>query len=287
MRFINALATTLSVFTVTSLGAPAALHDVNNVLKHTVDSRSIISPTIPFKNTFGGSGGAMQGLAARSNIQGTENTASTTLSKRSVHVDAILDVIIEANTKVIAKALAKLKLDLCSDIHAKVKVVTTGLLSTNLEVIVPKISAKVDLETNAAINAKVELDTQSLVKDRIRQHALSSIYKHCPHADDRCLRKHARDIVECVERAIQQDVLHLFMALKVKLMAHVREKIAVVVRDLGVNLLVEQIHVQAIVDAKAELDSHFDMCSHVIVKGFHEEVKPHAVSSIKSICRSR
>lgn len=118
-------------------------------------------------------------------------------------MDEILDAIIEANTKVIAKALAKLKLDLCSDIHAKVKVAATDLLSTNLEVIVPTISAKVDLETNAAINSKVELDTQSLVKDKIRQHALSSIYKNYPHIDDRCLRKHARDIVECVERAVQ------------------------------------------------------------------------------------
>ncbi|KAF9151764.1 hypothetical protein BG015_006250 [Linnemannia schmuckeri] len=70
-------------------------------------------------------------------------------------------------------------------------------------------------------------------------------------------------------------------------MAHVRAKIAVVIRDLGVNLLVEQIHVQEFADAIVELDLHFDMCSHVIVKDIHAEVKPHAVSSIKSICRSR
>ncbi|KAG0311869.1 hypothetical protein BGZ97_011595 [Linnemannia gamsii] len=263
------------------------MHDINNMPRNLVDSLTNTGATFPLRNTLGGSRGAIHGLTARSNIQGTENTIPSKLSKRNVHADAILDAIIEANTKVIAKALAKLKLDLCSDIHSKVKVVATGLLATNLEVIVPKISAKVDSETNTAINSKVELDTQSLVKNKIRQHAHSAIYTHCPHANDRCLRKHARDIVECVERAVQQDVLHLFVALKTNLMSHVRSKIAVVVQDLGVNLLVEQIHVQGFVDAKAELDLHFDMCSHVIVKGFHAEVKPHAVSSINSICRAR
>lgn len=65
MRFINALATTLSVFAVTSLGAPAALRDTNNVFRNPVDSFTNTGAVLPLKNTLRGSGGAMQGLAAR------------------------------------------------------------------------------------------------------------------------------------------------------------------------------------------------------------------------------
>ncbi|KAF9127157.1 hypothetical protein BGW39_006081, partial [Mortierella sp. 14UC] len=166
------------------------------------------------------------------------------------------------------KALLKLKLDLCSDVHAKV---ASGLPTTNIDLAIPKISAKVDSETNAAINTKVELDTQAFVKDKIRQDGLYAIHKHCPRGDDACLRKHTREIVDCIERTIEQDVLHLFVALAVK--------------DLGVNLLLEQINVQPVVDSVAEVDIHMVMCSYAIVKDLHAEVRPHAVSVIKSVCR--
>ncbi|KAF9278544.1 hypothetical protein BGZ88_000502 [Linnemannia elongata] len=283
MRFISALAAALSIFAATSLSAPASIYNNNDI----VDSLASTG-RLPLGNTHGGVGGVSSGLTTRSTPLDTGSPMIPMIKRNNnLHVNAILDAILESNTKVIVKALAKLKLDLCSDIHAKIKVLTTGLLTTNLDILIPKISAKVNAETNIAINTKIELDTQSLVKDKIRQHGLYAIHKHCPHADDRCLLKHARAIVECVERAVQEDVLHLFVALKANLMAHVRAKIAVVVRDLGVNLLVEQIHVQGSVDAVAELGAHFDMCSHVIVKGLHTEVKSHAVSSIKSICDSR
>ncbi|KAF9544889.1 hypothetical protein EC957_011619 [Mortierella hygrophila] len=283
MKFISALAAALSIFAATSLAAPASTNHNNGL----VDSLASTG-ALPLGSTLGGAGGTIKGLSTRSNPQNIgKSMIPMTKRNNNLHINAILDAILESNTKIIVKALAKLKLDLCSDIHAKIKVLATGLLTTNLGIIIPKISAKVNAETNAAINTKVELDTQSLVKDKIRQHGLHAIHKHCPHADDRCLRKHAREIVECVERAVREDVLHLFVALKANLMAHVRAKVAIMVRDLGVNLLVEQIHVQGFVDAVAELDGHFDMCSHIIVKGLHVEVKPHAVSSIKFICRSR
>lgn len=283
MKFISALAAALSILAATSLAVPASTYNNNDLVSFLASTSSL-----PLRDTLRETGGAISGLTIRSTtLQDTENPMIPMIKRNNnLHVDAILDAILESNTKIIVKALAKLKLDLCSDIHAKIKVLATGILTTNLDILIPKISAKVNAETNTAINTKVELDTQALVKDKIRQHGLHAIHKHCPHADDRCLRKHAREIVECVERAVQRDVLRLFVALKANLMAHVRAKIAVVVRDLGVNLLVEQIHVQGFVDAVAGLDAHFDMCSHVIVKGLHAEVKPHAVSSIKSICRS-
>ncbi|KAF9910768.1 hypothetical protein EC991_005485 [Linnemannia zychae] len=270
MRFFGVLAITLSVLAATTLAAPATIQSTNSQDSTSLSRRESV--------------GSID-LLTRS-ATNNDLTPALFLFKRNLHIDAILDAIIESNTKVIVKALLKLKLDLCSDIHAKVKVTTSGLLAANVNLVIPKISAKVDSETNAAINNKVELDTQALVKDKIRQHGLSAIHKHCPRGDDACLRKHAREIVDCIERAIEQDVLHLFVALKANLMAHVRAKVAVAVEDLGVNLLLEQIHVQAIVDVVAEVDTHMAMCSHAIVKGLHAEVRPHAVSTIKSICRS-
>ncbi|KAF9927052.1 hypothetical protein FBU30_003514 [Linnemannia zychae] len=217
--------------------------------------------------------------------QSFNDSISVTLLKLSPHIEAILSAILEANTKVIAKALLKLKHDLCSDIHTNVKVIATGLLTTNVDLILPKISATVDLETNKAINNKVELDTQSIIKDKIRRHGLVATHQFCPRADDTCLRKHAREIVDCVQRAVQQDVIHLFKALKARLMDHIRTKVALVMQDLGVNLLVQQIHVQAAVNAVAKVDTHMEMCSHIIAKGLHAKVRNHAASAIKHICR--
>ncbi|KAG0281445.1 hypothetical protein BGZ95_003480 [Linnemannia exigua] len=272
MKFFGAFGVTLSVLAATALAAPAAVHSDTN--RHDLTSLSFRGLT------------DSNGLSIRSTTHNDPTPTALFLAKRSVHINAILNAIIESNTKVIVKALLKLKLDLCADIHAKVKVSASGLLATNIGLVVPKISARVDSETNAAINTKVELDTQSLVRDKIRQHGLHAIHKHCPRGDDACLRKYAREIVDCIERAIEQDVLHLFVALKANLMTHVRAKVAVAVRDLGVNLLLEQVHVQAVVDAVTEVDTHLAMCSHAIVKGLHAEVRPNAVSVIKSVCRS-
>ena len=216
MRFVRALVAALSIFAATSLAAPASTYSNNGL----VDSLASIGP-LPLGNTLGRAGGAINGLTTRSTPQDTESPMISMIKRNNnLHVNAILDAILESNTKIIIKTLAKLKLDLCSDIHAKIKVLATGILTTNLNILIPKISAKVNAETNTAINTKAELDTQSLVKDKIRQHGLHAIHKHCPHADDRCLRKHARKIVECVERAVQEDVLHLFVALEANLMAH-------------------------------------------------------------------
>ncbi|KAF9087981.1 hypothetical protein BGX29_000513 [Mortierella sp. GBA35] len=254
MMIFSAIATTLSVLAATSLATPTTIAISPRGL---AKSLAVGGTAIPLGNVLHSTG-----LSIRSNAP-------------------------HANTKVVTKALSKLKLNLCSDIHSKVKVLATGLLTTDLDLVIPKISAKVKSETNTAINSKVELDTKSFVLDKIHHHGLEIIHRYYPHADDRCLRKHARQIVRCVEKAVQDDVVHLFVALKANLMTHVRSKVAVVVRDLSVNLLLEQIHVQGAVDAVAQVDEHFEMCSHVIVKGLYIKVVARAVAVINSICRDR
>ncbi|KAG0380711.1 hypothetical protein BGX24_005829 [Mortierella sp. AD032] len=274
MKLFGAFAVTLSALAAAAaaLATPTAIHsDTNSHDLTSLTVRGLINSN---------------GLSIRSTTHNDPTSTALFVMKRRIHIDAILDAIVESNTKVIVKALLKLKLDLCADIRAKVKVTASGLLTTNIDLVIPKISARVDSETNAAISTKIELDTQSLVRDKILKHVLYAIHKRCPRGNDACLRKHAREIVGCIERAIEQDVLHLFVALKVNLMAHVRAKVAVAVRDLGVNLLLEQIHVQAVVDAVTEVDTHLAMCSHAIVKSLHAEVRPLAVSAIRSVCRA-
>ncbi|KAG0003300.1 hypothetical protein BGZ80_001000 [Entomortierella chlamydospora] len=58
-----------------------------------------------------------------------------TYKKRSVnlHVDTVIDAIVKTNTNMIVKALLKLKLHLCSDINAKVKVLATGFLTAGAD----------------------------------------------------------------------------------------------------------------------------------------------------------
>ncbi|KAG0045311.1 hypothetical protein BGZ83_009446 [Gryganskiella cystojenkinii] len=201
------------------------------------------------------------------------------------HAMTVTNALVNVNTNIIAKALLKLKLDLCSDIKAKVKVLASGLLTLNTDIVIPKIQAKIDAEINSAINTKVDLDAHVLVLKRIRKHSHTCIKKYCPTGpeDDWCLRKHAHHIVREVEALVSLDIQHLFLALKTDLMTHIRANVQVMVRDLGVNLLVEQIHIQAVVDAVAQLNVHLDLCSHIIIKGLHVSVLPTVLKSIRSL----
>ncbi|KAF8944503.1 hypothetical protein BGZ47_004161 [Haplosporangium gracile] len=125
------ISTILSVFATTSLAASASIHSNNG-----------LTGALLIGNTL--TGGSINELTARSIAQDNEVSMTSMFSKRNFHMDALLDVIIEANTKMSVKALAKLNLDLCSDIHARVKVVASGQLTTNLDLVIPKISAKIN-----------------------------------------------------------------------------------------------------------------------------------------------
>ncbi|GJJ68753.1 hypothetical protein EMPS_01099 [Entomortierella parvispora] len=269
MKIFTSLALALTVLAATTSAAPSPspADAVGGLLQS-------MTGAVP----FGGAGG-----------QPMTETASpaSILRKRhgGSHADAVLDAIVNINTKIVAKALLTLKTHLCSDIRAKIHVAASGLLSADTVVIVPKISAKVETETHSAINNKVDTDAKVLVLDKVRQHGHECIIRRCPYLDDRCISKHAREIVKDVEALVRVDVLHLFVALKVNLMTHVRTKVGVVLRNLGINLLLEQIHVQGKIDAAAEVDVHLDTCSHIIVKGLHATVLPHAISVIRKICR--
>ncbi|KAG0063372.1 hypothetical protein BGZ89_009910 [Linnemannia elongata] len=200
-----------------------------------------------------------------------------------VNINAIVDALVKVNTEVIAKAITELKVNVCADIHSKLHLVAQGLLTTDTDVVIPKISAKVDSETRVIVNTKVDLDTKAIVLSNIGEHARQVIHKHCPHEDAICISKAAGAIVADVEALVKLDVDRLFIALKTNLMAHVRAKLQVLIRELGLNLIVEQIHLQGFVDAVADVDVHLDLCAHVIVKGLHVTVVATAVAAIKSL----
>ncbi|KAF9112512.1 hypothetical protein BGX27_003269 [Mortierella sp. AM989] len=208
---------TLFAIAATTSAAPTPAPPTDALLRHLAD---------PLGN-FGGNSDN-----APSVQEGTSSAQGTSSSSRPV------------NTKMIVKALAELKLHLCSDIHSKVKVTVTGLLATEADVIIPKISAHVNAETDAAIktpaiNSKVDTDTKELVLDNLRDHVRSIIFKQCPKSDDACINLRVKDIVADVEALVKTDIEHLFIALKIHLMTHIRTRVATVIRGLGVNLILE------------------------------------------------
>ncbi|KAF9173094.1 hypothetical protein BGX20_004118 [Mortierella sp. AD010] len=62
------------------------------------------------------------------------------------------------------------------------------------------------------------------------------------------MRRRAEDIVADVEVLVKTDIERLFIALKFRLITQARAHVAIVVRGLGVNLFLEQIHIQNSVD---------------------------------------
>ncbi|KAF9302328.1 hypothetical protein BGZ74_005503 [Mortierella antarctica] len=160
-------------------------------------------------------------------------------SSSSARIDALADTLVKLNTEIIVKAIVKLKLDLCTDIHAKLKLVATGLLALDTCITIPNISARLNTAVDLTVNAKVDLDTRILVVDKIHNHVCTAIYCYCPDEEDECIARKANKIVKLIQNLIKEDVLHLFVALKTQLMAHVRVKVTVVMNKIGINLLAE------------------------------------------------
>ncbi|KAG0291632.1 hypothetical protein BGZ97_005833 [Linnemannia gamsii] len=216
----------------------------------------------------------------------TDDSTPAALTRRGllpVDINAIIDAIVKVNTEVIVKATTELKINICADIRSKLHLVAKGLLTTDTDVVIPKVSAKIDSETRVIVNTKIDLDTKAIVLSNIGEHARHVIHKHCPHEDAICISKAAGAIVVDVEALVKLDVDRLFIALKTNLMTHVRAKLQVLIHELGLNLIVEQIHLQGFVDAVADVDIHLDLCAHVIVKGLHVTVVATAVAAIKSL----
>ncbi|KAF9901436.1 hypothetical protein EC991_006107 [Linnemannia zychae] len=288
MKLFTAITLTLSVFAVSTTAAPIASPGL-------LDGLGGLGNLVPLGGlgdlTGANSGAETESLASPSlSAPAAMSEAATApesaLARRGllpVDINAIVDAIVKINTEVIVKATTELKINVCADIRSKLHLVASGLLTTDTDVIIPKISAKVDSETRAIVNTKVDLDTKALVLSNIGEHAREVIHKHCPHQDALCISKAAGDIVADVEALVKLDVDHLFIALKTNLMTHVRAKLQVLIHDLGLNLIVEQIHLQGFVDAVADVDVHLDLCAHVIVKGLHVTVVATAVAAIKSL----
>ncbi|KAG0272197.1 hypothetical protein BGZ95_012060 [Linnemannia exigua] len=266
MKLFTAITLTLSVFAVSTTAAPIASPGL-------LDGLGGLGNLVP-----------LGGLAAMS--AQPSSAPESALARRGllpVDINAIVDALVKINTEIIVKATTELKVNICADIRSKLHLVASGLLTTDTDVIIPKISAKVDSETRVIVNTKVDLDTKALVLSNIGEHAREVIHKHCPHHDALCISKAAGDIVADVEALVKLDVDHLFIALKTNLMTHVRAKLQVLIHDLGLNLIVEQIHLQGFIDAVADVDIHLDLCAHVIVKGLHVTVVATAVAAIKSL----
>ncbi|KAG0349538.1 hypothetical protein BG005_010913 [Podila minutissima] len=212
-----------------------------------------------------------------------KRSSSSSSSSSSARINAFADTLVKLNTEVIVKAIVKLKLDLCTDIHAKLKLVTTGLLALDTGITIPKISARLNTAVDLIVNAKVDLDTRILVVDKTHDHVRTAIDRHCPDEKDECIARKANKIMKLIQNLVKEDVLHLFVALKTQLMAHVRAKVTVVLNKIGINLLVEKIQVAGFVDAVVQVDLHLHACAHVIVKGLHAAVVRNAVCVLKAL----
>ncbi|KAF9961009.1 hypothetical protein BGZ70_008416 [Mortierella alpina] len=272
MKIFTALALTLSVFAATTSAVPAPAPAPGSALL------GPLTEVLPL-----GDVGGLGGQRASTMTTAGGPLGSLFRKRGRNHIEDILNALVSVNSQIVAKAILKLKLDLCSDIHAKINVRSTGILTSDGDLLIPKISAKLKSEIDSAVNTKVDLDVKLMVLDRIQGHGRRCISKYCSNGDDRCLRKHARHIVGEVEALIKLDVDRLFVSLKSNLMTHIRAKVKIVVRELGVNLLLEKVHVQATVDAVAQLDLHLDLCAHLVIKGLHVTVFGKVLALIKSI----
>ncbi|KAF8946036.1 hypothetical protein BGZ47_001474 [Haplosporangium gracile] len=291
MKLFTAIALTLSVFAVSTTAAPFASPGGLGGLGGLGDLFGGLENLVPLGDLMGANDAETESLASPSlSNPSVESTATTsdasapaTLARRALDINAIVDVLIKVNTEVIVKAITELKVNVCADIHSKLRLVAKGLLTTDTDIVIPKISAKVDSETRIIVNTKIDLDTKVIVLANIGRHVRHVIHKHCPHKDAICISKAAGAIVADVEALVKLDVDRLFIALKTNLMVHVRAKLQVLIRELGLNLIVEQIHLQGFIDAVADVDVHLDLCAHVIVKGLHVTVVATAVAAIKHL----
>ncbi|KAG0328674.1 hypothetical protein BG004_002489 [Podila humilis] len=200
-----------------------------------------------------------------------------------VNIDAIVDSIVKISTDVIVKAIVKLKLDICTDIHAKLRLVATGLIPLNTDLTIPKISARIDQETNAVVNTKVQINAQILVVDKIKANVVAAIHTYCPDDKSDCLSQNAKKIVRLIEQKTKDDVLHLFVAVRTDLRTHLRPKLELVLNRLTINLVLEKIQLAGFVDAVAQVDVTLHACAHAIVKGFHTVVARNAVKVLKAL----
>ncbi|KAF9129193.1 hypothetical protein BGW39_004385 [Mortierella sp. 14UC] len=273
MKLFTAITLTLSVFAVSTMAAPVASLGL-------LDGLGGLGNLVPLGDLTDANSGAETESLASPSLSGPR--CHSALARRGllpVDINAIVDALVKINAEIIVKATTELKINVCADIRSKLCLVASELLTTDREVIVPKISAKVDSETRAIVNTKVDLDTEALVLSNIGEHAREVIHKQCPHQDALCISEAAGDIVADVEALVKVDVDHLFIALKTNLKTHLQ----VLIHDLGLNLIVEQIHLQGFVDAVADVDFHLDLCAHVIIKGLHITVVATAVAAIKSL----
>ncbi|KAG0085147.1 hypothetical protein BGZ92_009231, partial [Podila epicladia] len=202
---------------------------------------------------------------------------------RSNHVDSVIEAIVKVNTDVVAKLLAKLELDVCADIHSKLHLTAEGILTTDTDVKIPKISAKIKSEINAAVHTKIEADAKTIVLAKIHAHAESALLAHCPLGDDACIISLVAKIVASVEAAVKVDVGHLFTSLRADLMTYVRAKVEAVIHELGLNLLVEQIHIAGYLEATTQIEVRLESCLHVIVHDLEVTVVADACAVIKAL----
>ncbi|KAF9145838.1 hypothetical protein BG015_011778 [Linnemannia schmuckeri] len=296
MKLFTAIALTLSVFAVSTTAAPVAspgglgglgdlgglssiLGGLGNVVPlggltdaNAAETESLVSPSL-------------SNPSVESTATTPDASAPAVLARRDrgLDINAIVDLLVKVNTEVIVKAITELKINICADIRSKLHLVAEGLLTTDTDVVIPKLSAKVDTETRIIVNTKIDLDVKVIVLANIGRHARHVIHKHCPHEDAICISRAVGEIVADVEALVKLDIDRLFIALKTNLMVHVRAKLQVLIRELGLNLIVEQIHLQGFIDAVADVDVHLDLCAHVIVKGLHVTVVATVVAAIKHL----
>ena len=155
----------------------------------------------------------------------------------------MIDAIVHAHAEAMAKYTAKLKIELCADIQARVKVITTGLIRAHADVDIPDIATRVKAEASITISGKVDADAKAMVQNKLRGHARKIIAMYCVRGDDQCLNRQAKPIAKDIKGHVRRDIGTLFASYKRHLVGNVRAHI--IVRDLSVNLLLKQIHVQA------------------------------------------
>ncbi|GJJ78746.1 hypothetical protein EMPS_11105 [Entomortierella parvispora] len=185
-------------------------------------------------------------------------------------VDALVNLFVDAETKVLLDACVSLEANVCADVTVKLDAsanVLGGLVTANVDVKDLEVSAKTAVDADIKVN--VEADVKAIVLANVAAHVKKEVACVCPKLDDACFKANAHTLVVKIVALIQVDVATLVAKIKADLVANAKVRVNATIKDIGVHLGLADVDVHAIIDVRSDIDAHLqafvDLCASVLV----------------------
>ncbi|KAG0282913.1 hypothetical protein BGZ96_012720 [Linnemannia gamsii] len=182
-------------------------------------------------------------------------------------IDAVVQLFIKAETKILIDACVDLKAEVCADVDVSLtaKANVLGIIVTEVQVKHLEIQAKAAVD--ADIKARVDAALKVEVIANIDAHVRGVVLKICPKADKACLKKNAHAIVVQVAALINIDVKKLAVKVKADLHAHAKARLDLYIKKLDLNALgLARVSITAVAKVRASVDVHIKAFIEACVK---------------------